>query len=82
MERILSRERETYGSRIEPGGDMHDSHVDFMNWARSYDNAKAPTRSLDLHETWMKNPPCPVVRLDSSQKVSKLYSTILKNHVN
>lgn len=78
MQRILARERDRYGDRIEPGGDMRDSHVEFMNWARSYDTAKAPTRSLDLHEKWMKQLSCPVVRLDSSLNVSELSSAVLQ----
>ena len=77
MERIIQRERERFGSRIEPGGDMRDTHVNFMDWARSYDYAKAPTRSLDLHETWMKQLSCPIIRLDSSVPTSELCSQIL-----
>ncbi len=78
MQRILARERDRYGDRIEPGGDMHGKHVEFVNWARSYDFAKAPTRSLDLHETWMKELPCPVVRLDSALQLNELTRAVLE----
>lgn len=78
MERILCREQERYGSRIEPGGDMHDSHVKFMGWANSYDHAKAPIRSLDLHDAWMTQLSCPVVRLDSAVPVKELCNRILE----
>ena len=77
MERIIHWERERFGSRIEPGGDMRDTHVNFIDWARSYDYAKAPTRSLDLHETWMKRLSCPIIRLDSVAPTNELCSQIL-----
>lgn len=82
MQRILAREQDRYGDRIEPGGDMRDGHTEFMYWARSYDNAKAPTRSLDLHLTWMKQLSCPIVRLDSSLEVSELSRAVLEFHDN
>ena len=81
MARILSREQERYGSRIKPGGDMYDKHVKFMNWASSYDEAKAPIRSLDMHETWMTQLACPVIRLDSSVQVGDLCDLVLQKCV-
>ena len=79
MDRIIHRERERFGSRIEPSGDMRDTHTKFIDWARSYDHAKAPTRSLDLHETWMKQLSCPILRLDSSAPTSELCSQIVES---
>ena len=81
MARILNREQERYGSRIEPGGDMHDKHVKFMDWASSYDEAIAPTRSLDMHETWMTQLACPVIRLDSSAQIGDLCDLVLQKCV-
>jgi adenylate kinase family enzyme len=34
MARLLQREQQRYGSRIQPGGDMHAQHLEFMDWAR------------------------------------------------
>lgn len=77
MSRLARRERDRYGDRIAPGGDMHATHVAFMDWARSYDDATAPVRSLDLHESWMRELACPVIRLDSSRPVASLCDEIL-----
>ncbi len=77
MERIMRRECDRYGSRIESGGDMHATHIEFLDWARSYDHAKAPTRSLDLHEKWMKRLSCPILHLDSAAQVNDLCDRIL-----
>lgn len=81
MKRILHREQQRYGSRIEPGGDMHDKHLEFMAWANSYDEAKAPTRSLDMHEAWMTQLTCLVIRLDSTASVDDLCDLVLQECV-
>jgi hypothetical protein len=77
MDRILNRERVRHGVRILPGGDMHRQHLEFTDWARSYDRARAPTRSLDLHRNWMERLRCPIVRLDSSRPVEELCDEVL-----
>lgn len=77
MARLAERERRRYGARILPGGDMHVQHQEFMDWAGSYDNAKAPIRSLDLHERWMRRLLCPIIRLDASRPVDELCDEVL-----
>ena len=77
MARLAERERARYGPRILPGGDLHAHHLDFMDWARSYDHARAPLRSLDLHERWMARLACPVLRLDAEQTVDALCDAVV-----
>jgi len=77
LERILNRERARFGKRIAVGGDMHEAHVKFIDWANSYDHVVAPTRSLDLHEKWMKRLSCPILRLDSSVSVDELCDAVI-----
>lgn len=78
MARIAARERERYGSRILPGGEMRQQHLEFMEWAGSYDFAKAPIRSFDLHERWMLELSCPIIRLDSDRPVGELCDAVLQ----
>lgn len=80
MARISAREQQRYGRRIAPDGDMHTQHLEFMSWAESYDSALAPTRSLDLHESWMHKLRCPLIRLESDQPVEALVQKVL-DHV-
>ncbi len=77
MERIARRERQRYGDRILAGGDMREQHLAFMDWARSYDRAAAPVRSLHRHERWMPRLDCPIIRLDSGRSVAELCDEIL-----
>ncbi len=79
MARLARRERDRHGPRIAPDGDMHAAHVAFMDWARSYDTATTPVRSLDLHETWMRELPCPVIRLDASRPAAALRDEVLRH---
>jgi len=75
---MIERERERYGSRILPGGEMHAQHLEFMEWAGSYDYARAPIRSFDLHERWMLDLGCPIIRLDSDRPVEELSDEVLQ----
>ena len=77
MQRLLEREAKRHGARIKPGGDMHQQHLAFIEWAASYDTARAPIRSLDLHQRWMKRLKCPVLELDSAESVASLCREIL-----
>ena len=77
MDRLARREHLRYGNRIEEGGDMHRTHLAFMSWAESYDEARSPTRSLDLHESWMQKLHCPILRLDSCRSVNELSADVL-----
>ena len=76
MGRLRKREILRHGARIQPGGDMHRQHQEFLGWAESYDSAKAPIRSLDLHNRWMKRLDCPVLELDSTNPVEELCDQI------
>ena len=81
MTRIMTREVERYGDRIQPGGDMHQKHLDFVSWAESYDTAVAPVRSVDLHEKWMTTLRCPVIRLNADRSVEALVQEVISHVV-
>jgi hypothetical protein len=78
MDRLRYREHLRYGPRIQPGGDMHRQHLEFMEWAKSYDTSKAPVRSLDLHNSWIRRLDCPVMELDSTNSVEELCDRICR----
>ena len=39
IKRLEKRESERFGSRIRKGGDMYDNHLDFIEWAKGYDDS-------------------------------------------
>ena len=52
------------GAAIEPGGNMHKLHLDFMQWAAGYDEGDITMRSHQLHEQWLAALSCPVLRIE------------------
>lgn len=65
IERLKLRERAEFGSRIDPGGDMYQNHLDFLAYAASYDIGTTG-RNKALHDKWLKMAPCPVLNLDGT----------------
>jgi adenylate kinase family enzyme len=77
MARLQAREIQRYGERaIVPGGELHKSHIDFLDWARSYDDGGLSIRSRALHEAWLTSIPCPVIRLQDDLSSSEQLARI------
>ena len=66
LARIKQREYARFGSRILPGGDMHEHHLSFLQWAAGYDNGGLETRSAARHDTWQKALCCPILVVDGT----------------
>jgi adenylate kinase family enzyme len=77
LQRLIMRERQRFGSRIDAGGDMFEQHRAFLDWASRYDSAGPEMRSRSLHETWLATLPCPVLRLEAEASVERLVATVL-----
>lgn len=52
IERLREREKMRFGSRIEIGGDMYQNHLEFIEWAASYDTGDFTMRSKAKHDDW------------------------------
>lgn len=76
LARLKNREYERYGERIRPGGDMHDEHVAFLEWAAQYDTGCAPIRSLDMHTRWMAGLACPGVMVSNDGNIEDLLDEV------
>ena len=68
--RLIEREKQRFGSRIEPGGDMYSQHTAFIEWARSYDTGGLDMRSKAKHDEWQKLLLCDVLHLDGADTVA------------
>lgn len=67
IKRLKQRERRHFGSRILPGGDMYQNHIEFLAWAAKYDTAGTEMRSRKLHAEWLKQVKCPVRIVDGTR---------------
>jgi len=67
MARLRAREIQRYGERaVAPGGERRQAHVEFLDWAASYDEGGLDIRTRALHEKWLAALPCPVIRLEEN----------------
>ncbi|HKR24829.1 MAG TPA: hypothetical protein VJS15_06185, partial [Allosphingosinicella sp.] len=74
------REQARFGDSLLPGGAMHDTHREFIEWAGHYEDGTQPGRSRPKHERWLAGLAAPVLRLDSRQSVEALVAAVLADH--
>jgi hypothetical protein len=65
LERLRSREKALFGKRIEEGGDMFQIHLDFIAWAKRYDDPSFSGRNIGMHERWLAKQSKPILRVNS-----------------
>ncbi|MEZ0368412.1 MAG: AAA family ATPase [Candidatus Sericytochromatia bacterium] len=63
LDRLRQREQTRFGKRLAPGGDMHQDHLDFMEWTADYDSGRAAINNIKLHSDWLDRQSCTVLRL-------------------
>jgi len=78
LARLRVREIERYGQHaIAPGGELHQHHVEFLDWAGCYDTGGLEMRSRALHEAWLATLPCAVVRLEGDPSLAEQLARIV-----
>ena len=78
MSRLKTRELERYGKQLEFDETIKKQSANFLEWAAQYDDPNFDGRSLGLHEAWLNEINCPVLRLSSSEDVSSLRKKALE----
>ncbi|MDO3411243.1 AAA family ATPase [Saccharibacillus sp. CPCC 101409] len=78
LARLRAREIERYGEDVLPGGRMHRESQEFLEWAALYDHAGEEVRSLKLHERWMADLTCPILRIEGSHSVEERVKLVLE----
>jgi len=77
LARLRAREIARYGHQaIAPGGERHQAHVEFLEWAGRYDTGGLEMRSRALHEAWLAALPCAVLRLEGDRSVGEQLTQI------
>ena len=77
IKRLQKRESERFGDRIREGGDMYEEHKKFIAWAASYDSGGLDMRSRALHEKWLANCPCPIIRVSGTETTDALLMQVI-----
>lgn len=76
IQRLIQREENRFGSRIKPGGDMHQQHIDFLKWAKAYDTGGTNIRSKLKHDEWQKSLSCEILHLDGADSVADNFAKV------
>lgn len=63
IERLQNREYERFGDRIREGGDMHEAHEEFIEWAARYDIGDVDGKTSARHQAYLAKQTCPVLEL-------------------
>lgn len=77
LERLQQREFHRYGSEVLPGGSQYEDSKAFLEWASLYDGAGPEVRSKFLHEKWLSELSCPVLRIEGTQTVEERVKLVL-----
>ncbi len=77
IERLRRRERERFGRRILEGGDMHEGHAAFLDWAARYDRGDVAGKTLARHEAHLAVQTCPVLELRGEMPAIQTTTAIL-----
>ncbi|MDD1017319.1 adenylate kinase [Pseudomonas rubra] len=77
LERLAAREKARFGDRIAPGGDMHEIHVAFREWASQYDDPNFSGRNRGWHEAWISAQTAPVLRIDGTSRPETIVADVL-----
>jgi hypothetical protein len=77
LERLAARERERFGDRIALGGDMHEIHVAFRDWASQYDDPDFSRRNRVWHEAWLSEQTAPVLWIDGINSAEKMAADVI-----
>lgn len=76
LDRLKKREKEAFGSRIDQGGDMYENHLEFIEWAKAYDEGGLDMRSKAKHDEWQKLLKCPLLILDGADNLNENFLKI------
>lgn len=78
IERLRQREKARFGARIAPGGDMYKQHLDFIEWAKTYDTADVNHRSKARHDAWQTLLPCLVLYVNGADTLEENVEKVIE----
>ncbi|WFE75830.1 hypothetical protein [Roseinatronobacter sp. S2] len=77
LQRLLKRDRERFGDRIAPDGDLHALHMAAYWWARQYDDPTFPGQNRLSQKEWLITRAPYVVRLDGTLPLNDIVDRLL-----
>ncbi|ALS78750.1 hypothetical protein FQ085_16110 [Planococcus sp. ANT_H30] len=81
LARLQEREIERYGNAVSPSGSRYEESQVFLKWASLYDHAGMEVRSKALHEQWMAELSCPLLRIEGDYSIEERVAKVM-NYLN
>lgn len=78
IERLLKRERQRYGAKIDPGGSQYESNRYFMAAAEGYETGEYPVQNLPNARAWLSRLPCPVIEIEGVVSLDEAVAAVLR----
>jgi len=78
VKRLKQREFEKFGNRIFEGGDMYDTHEEFISWTKRYDTAGTEQRSFITHMKWLKERKIPTLFISGDLSMDEIMYEVKK----
>lgn len=76
ISRLRERERGRFGSEIDEGGKMYQTHLEFIEWAKQYDIGDESMRSRKYHELWLDKLKCEILKIEGVQELKERVSIV------
>ena len=67
LTRLANRERKLFGGRIDAGGDMQQTHIDFIKWAAAYEGNDNRYNTRQKQQRQLEVLTCPIMHVDAKQ---------------
>ncbi len=78
LERLIKREIERYGNNIYDDLQRHQLFLEFIDWASKYDDRSFTGRNIGIHETWLADVKCPVIKIEGDTTVAERLRHVLE----
>lgn len=75
-QRLQKREIERYGKQLKSDSTIAKTSIDFLAWARKYDDPTFEGRSITQHKDWIKIVRFPVVKIEGNFSVEELVGQV------
>jgi adenylate kinase family enzyme len=66
IKRLMAREIERYGNRIDPGNDMYEIHKEFIEWNKKYETGGMEMRSRKSELALISDAKCKILKLENN----------------
>lgn len=77
LARLEQRELERYGAEVLAGGSLYEQSQAFLRWAALYDHAGTEVRSKTLHEQWLAELSCPILRIEGDYSTEERIAMVM-----